>query len=109
LRPNRIHRCFAQLDNAFTNALSEIVLHLPWFVVAHSVTADGKTIPIDKDGLHVPASAHEVRISWRRVGNPHMSYDRTVTSFKEGYRGRWKLFLATGEAPVVADTWRVPE
>jgi hypothetical protein len=71
--------------------------------------ADGKTARVDKDGIHLPASAREVRIEWQYVSHPKMDFDRTVTSFEQEYRRRWEQLLATGTEPVTSGTWQVPE
>ena len=84
------------LDNAFTASPDEIVVHLPWFVVANRVTVDGKPVGTDKDGIHLPASASDVHMDWQYVSHPKMSYDRTVNSFEQEYRRRWNLFLRLG-------------
>lgn len=98
-----------RLDNTFTDAPSEILLHLPWFVEASRVTADGKPVHFDKDGFHLPVATREVRMEWKYLSHPHMSYDRTVTSFEQEYRSRWNEFVNTGEVRLRPDTWKVPE
>jgi hypothetical protein len=97
------------LDNHFTHAPDQVVVHLPWFLQPLQATVDGKPLRIEKDGLHLPASAREVHISWQFVNHPNMNYDRTVHSYEQEYRRRWERLISTGEAPITNDDWRVPE
>jgi hypothetical protein len=97
------------LDNNFTEPPAEILLHTPWFLAASHASADGKSVRIDKDGIHIPPAAREVRIQWRYLTRPRMNFERTVESFEQEYRHRWEVFLATGKVVAAPDTWRVPE
>jgi hypothetical protein len=97
------------IGNSFSDAPREIVLHLPWFLEAVGVTADGKSASIDRFGVHLPPSVREVRINYHRLSQPKMSYERTVLSFKQEYRSRWQQFLKTGEMPIGSEIWQVPE
>ena len=97
------------LDNRFTTAPNEIVVHLPWFVAANRVTVDGKPVRVDTDGIHLPPSTRDVRIDWKYISHPKMNYDRTVSSFEQEYRRRWNLLLTNGEVSLSAGNWQVPE
>jgi hypothetical protein len=97
------------LDNAFSDAPGEILLHLPWFVAVESVTADGKPAHFSRSGVHLPPSVREVRIVWQQLSRPQMNYERTVVSFEEEYRRRWTQFIKTGETSAGLDAWKVPE
>ena len=97
------------LDNAFSDAPGEIILHLPWFVAAKRVTADGKPVNIDESVIHLLPSIREVRIDLQQRSHPKMNYERTVASFEQEYRRRWEQLIRAGEAPAGADDWHVPE
>jgi hypothetical protein len=98
-----------RLNNAFSDAPGEILLHLPWFVAADRATVDGKPVNIDQNGIHLAPSAHDVRIEWRQLSHPQMNYERTVVSFEQEYRRRWTQFITSGEIQAGADDWQVPE
>jgi hypothetical protein len=90
--------------------LHKLVLHLPWFMEASSITADGAALPISDSSVVLPVSSKEVRIDWHR--KPYaatMSYAKTVESYKAEYRKRYDHLLATGEMSPATDTWRIPE
>lgn len=98
------------LHTSFQMPLHKLVLHLPWFMEASSITADGAALPISDSSVVLPVSAKEVRIDWHR--KPYaatMSYAKTVESYKAEYRKRYDHLLATGEMSPATDTWRIPE
>jgi len=101
------------LEAAFDHPPSELVVHIPWFLSASNGTADGLPIPVVDGALHLPANTREVRLTWKHLSSPNMSYARTVASYKREYRRRYDYLMETGE--MVAgqtsrpDTWRVPE
>jgi hypothetical protein len=97
------------LHTVFSDTPAEIVLHLPWFVTADSVIADGKPANVDGKGVHLNPSVREVRIVWRQLSHPKMNYERTVTSFEQEYRRRWTQFTTTGTPSEGLDSWQVPE
>lgn len=97
------------LNNKFVVPPSEIQVHIPWFLNAIGATADGKPVHIDQNGLHIPASTRDIRISVQFASRPKMSFDNTVTSFEAEYRRRWDQLERTGSAANDPDTWQVPE
>ncbi|RXS94531.1 hypothetical protein [Silvibacterium dinghuense] len=97
------------IESAFTHAPEALVLHIPWFRKLDSATADGVAVQAEADGLHLPAGTRVVRLKWQAAGDPHMSYERTVESWKQEYQRRWNLFLTDGQGSSMPDTWRVPE
>jgi len=98
------------IQNAWTSAPQAIVLHLPWFMQADSITADGVPEPVADDQASLPPGTKLVHIVWhRKPGASEMSYPRTVASYKAEYRRRYDHLLATGESMPGKDTWNVPE
>jgi hypothetical protein len=98
------------LHTSFQVPPQKLVLHLPWFMEATSIAADGAALPISDGSVVLPLNAKEVRINWHR--RPHaaaMSYAKTVESYKSEYRKRYDHLLATGEMSSATDTWSVPE
>lgn len=87
------------LDNHFTVRPSNIVLHLPWFMNATGILADGKAIRVSGDHVELPAETREVEITWTKKTNaPAMSFDRSVAAYKAEYRRRYEIFLRDGVA-----------
>ncbi len=94
-----------QLSSRWRSAPSGIVLHVPWFVEASAATADGRACAITRppigDGQQVllPPDAGAVRLIWRRLSDPALSYTRAVEGFKGEYRRRFDEFVAGGGKP----------
>jgi hypothetical protein len=98
------------IQAAWTSAPEAMVLHLPWFMQAASITADGVPVPLADGQVSLPPGTKLVNIIWqRRPGASRMSFVRTVASYKAEYRRRYKHLLETGEAATDGDSWRVPE
>ena len=98
------------LHTSFQVPPQKLVMHLPWFMEASSIAADGAALPISNGSVVLPLNTKEVRINWHR--RPHaaaMSYAKTVASYKAEYRRRYDHLLATGEMSPATDTWSVPE
>lgn len=98
-----------RLDNSFERLPQRIVLHIPWFLSVDQATVDGKQVQISEGTIDIPASAREVHLHWRSIANPHMSYDKTVSSYEQEYRRRWNVLMSTGKNASAADAWHVPE
>jgi hypothetical protein len=99
-----------EMTNSWVHPPKALFLHLPWFMQAHSVVADGLALKVDGEVVTLPLDAREVRIQWtRRPGAARMSYEKTVASYKQEYRRRYERLVSTGEMSPAVDTWRVPE
>jgi hypothetical protein len=97
------------LRSAFDHPPHDLVLHLPWFMKVSQVRVDGVPAQIANGAVHLPASAREVTISWKRSRDVNMSYERTVASYEQEYRRRYEHLIATGEMSSGRETWHVPE
>ncbi|MGB9406468.1 MAG: hypothetical protein WCA89_02965 [Terracidiphilus sp.] len=98
------------LNASFQRPPRKLVLHLPWFMDATAVTADGVAVQMSDNSVELPVSAKEVRIDWHRKPNAAtISYAKTVESYKAEYRKRYDHLMATGEMSPATDTWSVPE
>jgi hypothetical protein len=98
------------LNPDFSTPPHAIVLHLPWFMETHSITADGVAYRANDGLVTLPASTRVVKMVWqRKPGASAMSYAKTVGSYTAEYRRRYEHLLATGEMSPAVDTWRVPE
>jgi hypothetical protein len=97
------------IESAFDHPPRELVLHIPWFLSASDVSADGMPMKIVNGAVHLPANTREVRITWSRASSPAMSYERTAASYKEEYRRRYAHLMTTGEMSTGPDSWHVPE
>ncbi len=85
------------LENHFTENPAKIVLHLPWFMKTSAVSADGKGIQFAGGRVELPASAHEIQITWAKDSNaPTLSFERSVSDYKAEYRRRYEIFLRDG-------------
>ena len=65
-----------------------IVLHLPPFLDATSVTADGQRHEATHSAVPLPATARAVEVKWRPATLPDISFDAIAAAFKENYHGR---------------------
>jgi hypothetical protein len=97
------------IESDFDHPPRELVLHIPWFLTASSVSADGAAMKIANGAVHLPARTREVRVTWSQSSSPEMNFERTVASYKREYRRRYERLMATGEMSSGADSWRVPE
>jgi hypothetical protein len=97
------------LKSAFPHPPAEIIVHVPWFLLVTEATLDGHVVKVQKDGLHLPATAHELHLRWKPISTPHMNYDRTVESFKAEYSRRFDRLMTEGKMSEGPDTWQVPE
>jgi hypothetical protein len=98
------------LNASFQRPPCKLVLHLPWFMDATAVTADGVAVQMSDNSVELPVSAKEVRIDWHRKPNAAtISYAKTVESYKAEYRKRYDHLMSTGEMSPATDTWSVPE
>jgi len=97
------------LSTRFTAKPGRILLHIPWFLSVTEASADGHPLALGRT-LELPANARQLRLRWKRISNPNMSYQRTVDSYKAEYRRRWNLLLSTGSSALTTpDPWQVPE
>jgi hypothetical protein len=93
------NRATLTLDNHFTVRPADIVVHLPWFMNATNIVADGKAIRVGGDHVELPAGTREVEITWAKKTNaPAMSFDKSVAGYKAEYRRRYEIFLRDGVA-----------
>jgi hypothetical protein len=90
------------LDNSFAFAPETLYVHIPWFVKAKKITADGKSATLTN--YHgdwraaIPVSAKHVHIDWTKTaGAKPMNYDLAVKAYKKEYKERWEKFLSTGK------------
>ncbi|MEK6571614.1 MAG: hypothetical protein AABZ61_09600, partial [Bacteroidota bacterium] len=87
-----------RLNNKFTENPDELVLHLPWFMDVHSLTADGKTITPKQSATSIPIGTNTVEINWtRKQGVQPLSYEKAVIDYKKEYRRRYEEFLSKGK------------
>jgi hypothetical protein len=87
-----------RLDPAFTAPPSQIVIHLPWFVVLKSAIADGKPIQPVNGALILSPQTRQIQFHWTLKPNtPQLSYDRAVKNYKAEYARRYQS-LMHGEA-----------
>ncbi|MGP8251488.1 MAG: hypothetical protein ACLQHF_05590 [Terracidiphilus sp.] len=83
-----------KLNTKFTNAPEAIVVHLPWFVDVHSVTADGKAVVVKNGTVTVAAGTKEINLRWTvKPNTPHMSYESAVASYKAEYARRYQALM----------------
>ena len=97
------------IKSAFQLPPQELVLHLPWFIDATSVTADGVPVKVAEAAVHLPWNTREVRIAWSRRSPVQMSYEQTVASYKHEYRLRYEHLMTTGGMYSGPDSWHVPD
>jgi hypothetical protein len=98
------------LNLLFQRSPRKLVLHLPWFMDATKVTADGVVVQMSNHSVELPVGAKEVKINWHRKPDAAtMSYAKTVESYKLEYRKRYDHLMATGEMSPATDIWSVPE
>lgn len=84
------------LHDAFVNPPSQVVLHLPWFMKASKVVADGASIPVVKGSVLLPAHARTIELEWQdQISEPSLSYEATVAQYKHEYATRYEQFLKT--------------
>ena len=87
-----------RLDNRFSDAPKDVVVHLPWFVELKSATVDGKAAMASNGKLTVPAATKEIRLLWTvKPDTPQMSYAKAVDAYKAEYARRYQI-LMHGEA-----------
>ena len=85
------------LENHFTVRPGTIVLHLPWFMQASSVVADGTALKIAGEQVEIPAEARSVELTWaKKASAAQMSFERSVAAYKASYRRRYEAFLRDG-------------
>ena len=87
------------LKSAFVEQPGSIVLHLPWFMDVHSVTAGGASLPVAGGVVKVAPGVKTLEISWtRRKDARPLSYAAAVADYQKEYRERYEDFLKNGEA-----------
>jgi hypothetical protein len=85
------------LENHFSESPAKLVLHLPWFMNATSIIADGKPVRSTGDQVEFPVTTQDVEITWSRKPNvPLLSFDHSVATYKAEYRRRYDAFLRDG-------------
>ncbi len=88
------------LNTQFKTSPAKIVIHLPWFTSAATALADGKSVPVTKSHLEVPATTRKVVVAWKRLGlTTGFSYVEAVEAYKKEYRARYQKFLREGSSP----------
>ncbi len=90
-------RATLTLDNRFVEKPQALVLHLPWFMEASRVLADGKEAAVRNGTVTVPISARKVEVTWtKKAGVPALSYEKAVQDYKAEYARRYAEFVRTG-------------
>ena len=79
------------------HAPERILLHVPWFMDVHSVTADGKPLQVTNGAVQLPLTAHTVKLTWTRHVVPDLpaNYDDAVDRFQREYRARYDNLTGT--------------
>ncbi|HEX6466976.1 MAG TPA: hypothetical protein VFZ99_06700 [Terriglobales bacterium] len=86
-----------RMENKFTEAPRQIVLHLPWFMKVSRIVADGKSLESTGNSVRLPAGARQVSISWSKPENvPALSYANAVNAYKAEYRRRYEQWSQAG-------------
>jgi len=82
------------LNPNFTAPPQSIVVHLPWFVVLKSATADGKSMKALGGALTVSAATRVIELHWTvKPDTPHLSYDNAVSAYKAEYARHYQAFM----------------
>ncbi len=82
------------LDTHYLSAPRSVVIHLPWFMEAHSVKIDGRTATPLHGTITVPAGTRDVIIQWsRQADTPKMSYEEAVDAYKVEYAHRYQILM----------------
>ncbi len=91
-------RATIRLNNQFRQEPKRIVLHLPWFMRATRISADGKAVPLSGASVVLPASTKEVVAEWTRAADtPALSYDSAVRAWLAEYRQRYERWKSDSE------------
>ncbi len=99
-----------RLEPHWRNPPSKVILHLPWFMQADTITADGVVLYAKEGAIDLPVQTRNVTLSWhRRPNSSAMSFAKTVASYKAEYERRYQDLLTTGKISPALDTWRIPE
>lgn len=86
------------LSNHFRRGPKRLILHLPWFMQATKVTADGKQLQIVQNAVILPTNAKHVEIIWNKKADaPGLSYANAVAAYKAEYRRRYEEWQRTGQ------------
>jgi hypothetical protein len=81
-------------NNTFVENPPSLVIHIPWFVHATSVRADGKPTLINNGAVTVTPGTKKVVIAWTKDDKtPQRTYENAVRDFKNEYRRRYEEFL----------------
>jgi len=82
------------LNPNFTAPPQSIVVHLPWFVVLKSATADGKSMKALGGALTVSVATRVIELHWTvKPDTPHLSYDNAVSAYKAEYARHYQAFM----------------
>jgi hypothetical protein len=73
------------LNNRWSRAPSQIVLHTPWFVKVASAKVDGKTIDVTGSAISISPDARRVDLTWKWTEKPNLSYQEAVRIFLEKF------------------------
>jgi len=85
------------LDNRFTSPPEHIVVHIPWFVKATSVVADGARLQLEGSIVRVPPHVQRIQIVWmQRPLTKQLSFEQAVRDYKRQYKRHYDAFLSTG-------------
>lgn len=84
------------LHDAFADAPSRVVLHLPWFLETSKIIADGVSLPATGSSVVLPAHVRTVQIEWRKhAAEPDLSYQAVVAQYVRDYAAHYEKFLKT--------------
>jgi hypothetical protein len=85
------------VTSAWRRPPTQVYLHIPWFMNAASVVADGKPLPVVESQVRLPAGTRTIKLDWiRKAGTPAMSYNQRVSSYKAEYNKRYQEMLRDG-------------
>jgi hypothetical protein len=85
------------VTSAWTRQPTQVYLHIPWFMNATSVVADGKPLPVVESQVRLPVGTRTIKLDWmRKAGTPAMSYNQRVNWYKAEYNKRYQEMLRDG-------------
>ena len=87
-----------KFNNSFVDNPESMILHVPWFMDLHSVTAGGKKLDVRGSIVKLPIETKKVEITWsKKSRTSSLSYAKAVEDYKKEYRKRYEEFLKTGK------------
>ena len=93
------------IQTNWRQAPSELVFHVPWFLEATSVKADGKSITVKDRQVKIPSTTRHLSLTWKWTKHPDLSYETAVKLFLGKY---WNLQRGIS-MPNFDSRWIFPE